>query len=144
MMINNIILTDTADSSLKSVDQLLDQREANENQEVEISDSLMQQYNLELFGEEESKVGVADYATQLFYENTNLDSNVSLNQTTDLFTSDLSYHQSNVSGESRATVLVVIWLLLTVIISMMIMKIIRRRRYAKKNRNRIQTAQLYY
>lgn len=145
MKINRSVLSDVSNNPLNSLDQVLDQRNANKNQEVEISDSLIQEYNLDLFNEQNTDIGVADYATHLFYDNANLDSNLSQTQTENLFSEDLDYHQSNITSANMSRVFIGIWIVLILVICTLITKIIRRRKeYAKKNRNRVQTAQLYY
>lgn len=144
MKTNKKILTDLDTTELKSVDQLLEQRDINKNKQVEINDSLIQKYNIELFDNKESNIGVANDATQLFYENSNIGTELSQSKTENLFTGDTVYHQSNVTTYKHSTMILVMWLLAITIISMLITKVVRRRKYAKKNRNSSQIAQLYY
>lgn len=139
-----MFVTDVANEQIKTIDQQLAKRQTDENQKVELSDSLIEKYNLDIFNGDNAKVGVADDATQLFYDNAKLDAQLTQSQTADLFDQSTSYHQAIETTYSNSTQFWIILIIFCFIISKLILKIRKRGSYASKNRTKVQKPKLYY
>lgn len=133
-----------ANSEPKSIDQVIQDREKSKGQEVNISDGLVEKYNVDIFNGTNSNISADEYSAHLFYENANLENNITQDTTKALFDDNTSYSQSNITQPSTAYFLLITWIVMCSLICVLIIKIIeKRKRRAKKNRNNIQVKTLY-
>lgn len=118
-----------------SVDEVIKQRETQKESEgVDISGSLADEYNVDIFGEDEADLNKQYEEQEIFVESSNLD-DASVSQSyKSLFTADLNYHQT-VKGQITSNHLMIIWLVMIVLISIVLSKIVNvKRKNANKNR----------
>lgn len=143
-MNNRVVTTEITQNVFDSIDDIIDNREKNKGEEVEISDGLIAKYDVNIFDGSSSDLSADKYSAHLFYEKATVDDSLSQNQTAGIFGIDTSYSQSNVTANTRDYAFIVLWIAMCLVICALILKIIEKRKErAKKNRNRIQVQTLY-
>lgn len=137
------ILTETS-SRLKSLDDVINGYHNGKNNQLEISDGLIEKYNLDIFKESNSDISSDQYLEDIFYQDATLSKSMIGNEVVTIFDSSTEYNQSNIISIKADYIVVVLWFVLCVISSILISKVMKKRRWrAKKNRNKIRVQKLY-
>lgn len=146
MTMNNYkteILTETS-SKLKSLDDVINEYHNEKNNQLEISDGLIEKYNLDIFEGSNANISSDQYLEDIFYQDATLNKSTVGNEVVTIFGSSTEYNQSNVTSIKADYIIVILWFVLCVISSILISKVMKkRRRRAKKNRNKVRVQKLY-
>lgn len=137
-------ILDTTSSRLKSLDDVINEYHNGKNNQLEISDGLIEKYNLDIFEGSNSDISSDQYLQDIFYQDATLSKSAVGDEVVTIFGSSTSYNQSNVTSIKGDYILVGLWIILCLITSVLIANIMKkRRRRAKKNRNKIRVQKLY-
>ncbi|WOO86747.1 hypothetical protein RZE82_06405 [Mollicutes bacterium LVI A0039] len=117
--------------SSQGIDEIINNRNDVSNNNVQIEDSLIDEYNLDLFNDENTNLNSVYETEKLFLEESNLGENHVSSAYQSLFTEETSYHQQ-IDADITANYLLLLWIAIMLMLSIVVSKIIKIKR---KNAN---------
>ncbi len=119
----------------KSIDETIKTRENQKKEDVTISDSLIKEYDVDIFDKGNTNLNSKYKPEELFLNNSSLNNANNTKSYQNIFVDNVEYHQGT-SSQLSSNGLLFLWLILVVLLSIVVSKIVNiKRKNANKNRN---------